>query len=303
LNSSSIRHQTTAREIAARDLQPVVGARVPSAAPASNGSTVVAFSRHGDTDYMSLEPAIRPAIEHDPVRVMVVDHDRSFQDLVATYLDEHDMLVTRVTTRGIGPELVMRRPSLMIVDLRHDQDNGLDLLRDIRLRSDVPVITTGDGCSELVRVAGFELGADDHLAKPLNLRELLARIRAILRRRSAAPQRTSTPHNYRFGEWHLNQRTRRLTGPNGDCVPLTKREYTLLVTFLNAPLRPLTREYLLQATRAHEDAFDRSIDVQILRLRRKLKINASAPCVIRTERGVGYIFSLPVALERADELQ
>jgi DNA-binding response OmpR family regulator len=188
-----------------------------------------------------------------------------------------------------------------MLDLQLGRESGFDLLREIRSRSDVPVITTGHGCSETDRVVGLELGADDHITKPFGLRELLARIRAILRRREAGraePQRRVEGDHYRFGDWQLNERTRRLTGVNGERVALTKGEYTLLVAFLNAPGRPLTRAHLLQATRVHEDTFDRSIDVQVLRLRRKLEIDPSAPRVIRTERGVGYVFDLRV--ERAD---
>jgi two-component system, OmpR family, response regulator len=146
-------------------------------------------------------------------------------------------------------------------------------------------------------VVGLELGADDYVTKPFGLRELLARVRAVLRRhelgglaRAREPQRGG----YKFGGWQLERNNRRLTSPNGIAVTLTKGEYALLVAFLEFPQRPLTRERLLQATRVHEDIFDRSIDVQVLRLRRKLESHASAPQIIRTERGIGYVFELPV---------
>jgi DNA-binding response OmpR family regulator len=143
----------------------------------------------------------------------------------------------------------------------------------------------------------LELGADDYLTKPFGLRELLARIRAVLRRRETgriAAQRESEQGRCRFGVWQLDRRARRLIDADGVPVALTKGEYALLVAFLDAPQRPLTREHLLQATRIHEDVFDRSIDVQILRLRRKLATDPSAPRIIQTERGVGYVFTLPV---------
>jgi two-component system, OmpR family, response regulator len=143
----------------------------------------------------------------------------------------------------------------------------------------------------------LELGADDYVTKPFSLRELLARIRAVLRRRDASRtvvQPDQGRVRSKFGGWQLDRRARRLTDPAGAAVALTKGEYALLVAFLDAPLRPLTREHLLQATRVHEDVFDRSIDVQILRLRRKLETDPSAPRVIQTERGVGYMFALPV---------
>ena len=174
----------------------------------------------------------------------------------------------------------------------------MDLLREIRSRSDVPIIiTTGHRRDEIDRVVGLELGADDYVTKPFGVRELLARIRAVLRRREVgalAAQKTAEHKRSRFGGWLLDRRARRLTNAAGQPVVLTKGEYALLVAFLDAPQRPLTREHLLQATRVHEDVFDRSIDVQILRLRRKLEYDASQPQIIQTERGIGYRFALPV---------
>jgi two-component system, OmpR family, response regulator len=162
----------------------------------------------------------------------------------------------------------------------------------------VPVIiTSGQRCEEIDRVVGLELGADDYVTKPFGPRELLARIRAVLRRQDAvriAVQRDARQGRCRFGGWQLDRRARRLTDPAGAPVALTKGEYALLLAFVDAPQRPLSREHLLQATRMHEDLFDRSIDVQILRLRRKLEADRSAPRIIQTERGVGYVFALPV---------
>jgi two-component system, OmpR family, response regulator len=198
-------------------------------------------------------------------------------------------------------QLSAHEVNVVILDLRLGLVDGLDVLRELRSSSDVPVIIiTGHRRDEIDRVVGLELGADDYVTKPFNLRELLARVRTIIRRLDRA--RTWSAHEperggYRFSGWRLNLRTRKLTDPNGAEVALTKGEYALLVAFLDAPQRPLSREHLLQATRVHEDVFDRSIDVQILRLRRKLEQDPSAPSVIRTERAVGYVFTLPV--ERA----
>ena len=153
---------------------------------------------------------------------------------------------------------------------------------------------TGHSREEVDRVVGLELGADDYLAKPFSLRELLARVRAVLRRHErgrATRARDPERGRYRFNGWSLECRTRRLINPSGAPVLLTKSEYALLLAFLKAPHRPLTREMLLQATRVRKDIFDRSIDVQVLRLRRKLEIDRNAPRVIETERGVGYIFT------------
>jgi DNA-binding response OmpR family regulator len=190
--------------------------------------------------------------------------------------------------------------NLVILDLRLGLEDGLDLLREVRLSSDVPVIIiTGHRRDDIDRVVGLELGADDYLTKPFNLRELLARVRAVLRRFDAGrsvPARDPERGRFRFSGWQLDRRMRQLTDPAGAAVALTKGEYAMLVAFLEAPQRPLSREHLLQATRVHEDVFDRSIDVQILRLRRKLERDPSAPRVIQTERGVGYVFA--VAVER-----
>jgi DNA-binding response OmpR family regulator len=161
------------------------------------------------------------------------------------------------------------------------------------------IIITGHRRDDIDRVVGLELGADDYLTKPFNLRELLARVRAILRRFDAGrsgPARDPERGRFRFSGWQLDRRIRQLTDPAGTPVALTKGEYAMLLAFLEAPQRPLSREHLLQATRVHEDVFDRSIDVQILRLRRKLERDPSAPRVIQTERGVGYVFA--VAVER-----
>jgi two-component system, OmpR family, response regulator len=243
------------------------------------------------------------AIDAGPVgrlmRVLVIDDDPSMQHMLSSYLRQHNMQVaSAVQRRDVERQLASAEPNVVILDLGLGSDDGLDLLREIRSRSDVPVIiTTGQRRDEIDRVVGLELGADDYLTKPFGPRELLARIRAVLRRQElgrAAWQRDSEQGRCKFGDWQLDRRLRRLTDPSGDPVALTKGEYALLIAFLDAPQRPLSREHLLQATRIHEDVFDRSIDVQILRLRRKLEVDPSAPRIIQTERGVGYTFVLPV---------
>jgi two-component system OmpR family response regulator len=234
-----------------------------------------------------------------PTRVLIVDDDPSMQRMLADYLEQHNMRVISAPHRQeVLRQFAVAEPNVVVLDLRLGQEDGLDLLREIRSRSDVPVIiTTGHRRDEIDRVVGLELGADDYLTKPFGLRELLARIRAVLRRQETGRgtvQRDADQRRCRFGGWTLDRRARRLTDPNGAAVALTKGEYALLNAFLDAPQRPLSREHLLQATRIHEDVFDRSIDVQILRLRRKLEADPTAPRIIRTERGVGYVFVLPV---------
>jgi len=233
------------------------------------------------------------------VCVLVVEDDPALQRMILNYFGENSIRTLLANNRQeMVDQLRNTEVNLVILDLRLGSEDGLDLLREVRLSSDVPVIIiTGHRRDDIDRVVGLELGADDYLTKPFNLRELLARVRAILRRFDvgrAAPTRDPERGRFRFSGWQLDRRIRQLTDPAGATVPLTKGEYAMLLAFLEAPQRPLSREHLLQATRVHEDVFDRSIDVQILRLRRKLERDPSAPSVIRTERGVGYVFAVPV---------
>jgi len=235
----------------------------------------------------------------DVGHIVVVDDDLTLRQMVIRYLEEHNVPTKAASNRSeLNHHLEAGQPSLIILDLRLGQDDGLDLLREIRSHSDVPVIiTTGHRPDEIDRIVGLELGADDYIVKPFSLRELLARVRAVLRRHEmgrAARARDPERGGYRFDGWKLERRGRRLVDPNEAPVPLSKGEYALLLAFLEAPQRPLTREHLLQATRIHEDIFDRSIDVQVLRLRRKLEADPTTPRVIQTERGVGYVFAVPV---------
>jgi two-component system OmpR family response regulator len=235
----------------------------------------------------------------DVGHIIVVDDDSTLRQMVIKYLEEHNVPSRAASNRAeLHRHLEGAQPSLIILDLRLGQDDGLDMLREIRAQSDVPVIiTTGHRPDEIDRIVGLELGADDYIIKPFSLRELLARVRAVLRRQEmgrVARARDPERGGYRFNGWKLERRGRRLLDASNEPVPLSKGEYALLLAFLEAPQRPLTREYLLQATRIHEDIFDRSIDVQVLRLRRKLETDPSAPRIIQTERGIGYVFALPV---------
>jgi two-component system, OmpR family, response regulator len=231
--------------------------------------------------------------------VLVVDDDPALQTMISDYFVDNNIRTLLASGREeMLRQLSAHKVNVVILDLRLGIADGLDVLRELRSSSDVPVIiVTGHRRDEIDRVVGLELGADDYVTKPFNLRELLARVRAIIRRLESArawSAREPERGGYRFSGWRLNLRTRKLTDPNGADVALTKGEYALLVAFLNAPQRPLSREHLLQATRVHEDVFDRSIDVQILRLRRKLESDPSAPQMIQTERGVGYVFARQV---------
>jgi DNA-binding response OmpR family regulator len=171
------------------------------------------------------------------------------------------------------------------------------LARRLRDESEIPIIMLTGRSEEADRVMGLELGADDYLTKPFSPRELLARIRTILRRRRTEV-RQGKPEGiraYRFDGWELNLNTRRLTSKDGRAVPLSNGEFSLLVVLLGAPNRILSRDQLLDLSRLHNDeVYNRSIDVQILRLRRKIEQNAAQPRYIRTERGAGYLFGVPV---------
>ena len=246
----------------------------------------------------SNDPGLRASGDRQ-ICILVVEDDPALQRMILSYFGENNIRTLLASDRaGMRRQLGDTEVNLVILDLRLGQEDGLDLLREVRSSSDVPVIIiTGHRRDDIDRVVGLELGADDYITKPFNLRELLARIRAVLRRFDAGrarPMRDPERRRFRFSGWQLDCKTRRLVDPDGSEVALTKGEYGLLLAFLEAPQRPLSREQLLQATRVHEDVFDRSIDVQILRLRRKLETDPSAPRFIRTERGVGYVFAAAV---------
>jgi two-component system OmpR family response regulator len=246
-----------------------------------------------------VQPSRVVATDCSSGHVLVVDDDPAVRHLISGFFGQHGIrTVSAMGRSAVARQLAGGDTSAVILDPHLSQDNGLDLLREIRSSSDVlAIILTGRSRDEVDCVVGLELGADDYLTKPFGIRELYARFRAVLRRREngRSLRRSDVERGgYKFGGWRLDRRSRRLVDPRERPVTLSKSEYALLVAFLEAPERPLSREYLLQATRLHEDIFDRSIDVQVLRLRRKLEADPKAPRVIKTERGVGYVFAIPV---------
>jgi two-component system OmpR family response regulator len=232
--------------------------------------------------------------------VLVVDDDPSMRDVVGTYLQSQNFHVTTVSDgRGMARALADKAVDLIILDLKLANEDGLDLMRGLGGQPDIPIILiTGHRRDETDKVVGLELGADDYLTKPFGMRELLARVRAVLRRSEGAKLRSRKNEKrirYRFAGWELNMRTRQLTSPTGDATTLTAGEFNLLAAFLQAPQHVLSRQQLLTASRVHdEEVFDRSVDIQILRLRRKLEADPSKPQLIRTERGAGYILATDV---------
>jgi two-component system OmpR family response regulator len=234
----------------------------------------------------------------NPPHVLVVDDDPAIRTLIAEYLRENDL---RVTAASNGKEMTAALKEhaidLIILDLRMPGEDGMQIARRVRDQSSLPIIVVSGRLDEADRVMALELGADDYVTKPFSPRELLARIRTVLRR-SAATQvltgRQLDVRAYRFAGWELNIGTRKLTSPAGIRIDLTNGEFSLLSVFLAAPGRVLSREQLLEASRLYDDVFDRSIDVQILRLRRKIEENPSTPQFIKTERGAGYTFAAAV---------
>jgi len=225
------------------------------------------------------------------------------RQMIADYLADNDILVT-VAESGKEIAEIMARDTidLLILDLKLPGEDGMQIARRLRDESDVPIIMLTGRKDEADRVMGLELGADDYLTKPFSPRELLARIRALLRRsraRETVADSLSRIRAYRFAGWELNVRLRRLRSPEGETIPTTNSEFNLLVAFLAAPQRVLSREQLLELSRLHDDeVYDRSIDVQVGRLRRKIELKGSSTPLIRTERGAGYVFTAAVETVR-----
>lgn len=232
-----------------------------------------------------------------PVRAFIVTEDRDLRRHIAEHFDANRCQATGSDHLPAAARLEADHLNLVVLDMKAEPRGGLDALRRLRHVSDIPIILMSHKPYDPSdSVIGLELGADDVLFAPLNPRELLARARAILRRhgRAHGMAAQSKRGGYRFGGWELLRRARTLKNPEGRLVKLSKNEYALLIAFLEAPRRPLSRLHLMRATRQHEDIFDRSIDVQVLRLRRKLQTSTLTPQLIRTDRGVGYILEADV---------
>jgi two-component system OmpR family response regulator len=231
--------------------------------------------------------------------IIVVDDDNKLRNLLIDYLSQHAFRVTGVKdSRQLAQVLATDSVNLVVVDLNLGHEDGLEIVRNLSGKTDAPIIIiSGDRLDEADKVVGLELGASDYIVKPFGLREFLARIRAALRERPVTPEKTDQ-RVFSFNEWVLNVKRRQLDSPEKGEVKLTAGEFNLLIAFLRSPRQILSREQLMAASRVHgEEIFDRSIDVLILRLRRKLEQHPSAPGLIRTERGVGYIFDADVQVE------
>ena len=227
--------------------------------------------------------------------IVVVDDEAAARDMIGDYLRMHGFSVSLCDGgTGLRVEIARQRPDLIVLDLNMPEEDGLSIIRDLKQKSNVPVIMLTATASPIDRVVGLELGADDYLAKPCELRELLARIRSVLRRAAPSVVAAAAPTRdlVRFGTKWLDLDVQLLRDEEGNEHPLTASEYSLLKAFAENPKRVLTRERLLELANARDpEAFDRAVDIRIMRIRRKIEPDPAHPSVIRTVRGGGYLFS------------
>ncbi len=233
--------------------------------------------------------------------IIIVDDEAPAREMVGDYLKMHGFTVTLCDGgRSLRGAIETTVPDLVVLDLNMPEEDGLSIIRDLKSRTNVPVIMLTATASPIDRVVGLELGADDYVAKPCELRELMARIRSVLRR--SAPPRPATPGAtvakaakdplVRFGTKWLDLEAQALRDDEGNEHPLTASEFGLLKVFAANPKRVLSRERLLELANARDsEAFDRAVDLRIMRIRRKIEIDPTKPVVIRTIRGGGYLCS------------
>lgn len=231
--------------------------------------------------------------------ILVIDDDPQIRGLLQEYLTENELRVS-VASTGTEMSRILNEAAidLVVLDLRLGSEDGMAIARSLRDQSGIPIVMLTGVREEADRVMALELGADDYLTKPFSPRELLARVRAVIRRTRSAQPGASQDREiraYRFGEFELNLRTRRLKRNNGGQIALSNGEFNLLVALVASSERVLTRDQLLEASRVYDnEVYDRAIDIQVLRLRRKIEPDPSQPTFIVTERGAGYVFSSPV---------
>jgi DNA-binding response OmpR family regulator len=236
--------------------------------------------------------------------IVVVDDEQPAREMVGDYLRMHGFSVSLCDGgASLRDTIGQQMPDLIVLDLNMPEEDGLSIIRDLKQRTTIPVIMLTATASAIDRVVGLELGADDYLAKPCELRELLARIRSVLRRSGAGQQPAAQPAaapaapapdraRVRFGTKWLDHDAQALRDDEGNEHPLTASEYGLLKVFAANPKRVLSRDRLLELANARDaDAFDRAIDLRIMRIRRKIEPDPARPSVIRTVRGGGYLFS------------
>jgi len=230
--------------------------------------------------------------------IIIVDDEAPAREMVGDYLKMHGFAVTLCDGgKSLRGAIENNVPDLVVLDLNMPEEDGLSIIRDLKSRTNVPVIMLTATASPIDRVVGLELGADDYVAKPCELRELMARIRSVLRR--STPARAAEAGGakakdplVRFGTKWLDLQAQALRDDEGNEHPLTASEFGLLKVFAANPKRVLSRERLLELANARDsEAFDRAVDLRIMRIRRKIEIDPTKPSVIRTIRGGGYLFS------------
>ncbi|MGE4261840.1 response regulator [Shewanella sp.] len=234
-------------------------------------------------------------------QILVVDDHKDIRDLLQRFLQQHGLRVS-IAADGAAMEKLMatQRFDLIILDLMLPGKDGITLCREIRSTSNVPIIMLTALGEEIDRIVGLEVGADDYVPKPFNPRELLARIKSVLRRHFAIPtldeQLSTSPTLYRFADWQLNTLSRELQDPQGALVALTSTEFTLLLAFLAHPNVVLSREDILRLVQGRgADVYDRAIDTLISRLRKKIEPDPKQPRLIKTIWGGGYQLSCEVS--------
>lgn len=227
--------------------------------------------------------------------ILVVDDHKEIRDLVGRFLEQHGMRVSAAADgKAMRQVLSEQRIDLIVLDLMLPGEDGLTLCRDLRARSAIPVVMLTAMGEETDRIVGLEMGADDYLAKPFNPRELLARIKAVLRRAQSLPEKERLPDEVivAFDRWTFNIAKRQLQTPDGVVVPLSTGEYNLLLTFVRHPGHVLNRDQLMDLTQGRDSTpFDRSIDTQVSRLRKKLEVDPKDPQIVKTVWGGGYVFT------------
>jgi len=231
--------------------------------------------------------------------IIIVDDEAPAREMVGDYLKMHGFTVTLCDGgKSLRGAIETSVPDLVVLDLNMPEEDGLSIIRDLKSRINVPVIMLTATASPIDRVVGLELGADDYVAKPCELRELMARIRSVLRRSSpataaeSAGAKAAKERLVRFGTKWLDLEAQALRDDEGNEHPLTASEFGLLKVFAANPKRVLSRERLLELANARDsEAFDRAVDLRIMRIRRKIEPDPSKPAVIRTIRGGGYLFS------------
>jgi len=241
------------------------------------------------------------AHQHD-TRILVVDDDREIRSLLAEYLEQHGLHVAQAADGGeMQARLAGQAFDLVVLDVSLPGADGLELCRALRTGSDLPVIMLTARTSPPDRIAGLESGADDYLCKPFEPRELLTRIRTVLRRSGSGEPRAAdrgAPTRIRFARWVLDVDARHLVDPQGVLVLLSGTEYRLLRYFLEQPNTVLSRDHFMERLHGRDAGpFDRSVDLQVSRLRQKIEENARVPKIIRTIRHQGYILTVPVRVE------